>query len=160
MKYILAIFLFIEILMPHNYAYSENSSVTKLTSENIKSTFGMKNVTFSDKIFLKILNQPINKNGTHHHIEGARINLSFGYRGSMKDVKLIGVFIDGNKKPLVATISPANSIETEPFKYRITGKADSHCLGKYKALVILKVNNKLIGNSKPFTTFVADCGGQ
>jgi len=160
MRYKLGMFLFVLLLISNKYAYSENLTVTKVTNENIKSIFGIKDVLYSENIYLSVANEKINKYGTEYVVEGARINLSFGYRGSMKGVQLIGVFLDGNKKPLIATILPGESIEKEPFKYRITAKAGNDCLGKYKALVIIKVNNKLIGNSKSFTTFVADCAGQ
>jgi len=160
MKSIFGIFLFIFFLSSNEYAYSGNLTVNKITSEKIKSVFGTKDVMNSDKILLHIVNQKLNKHGKQYAIEGARISLSFGFRGSMENVQRIGIFLDGNKKPLIATISPGESIEKEPFKYRITGKADSDCYGKYNAIVILNVNNKLIGTSKSFSTFVADCAGQ
>jgi len=64
--------------------------------------------------------------------------IHIGYPGNIKDVELIGIFIGGNKAPLVALIAPGESIVTPKesnFGYMTyfttSARVDTCCEGRY-----------------------------
>jgi len=93
-------------------------------------------------------------------IEGDNVEIKIAYRGQIKDIKKIGVFIDGNKSPLVSTFTLGDSVDKKLINFSVKGKADTHCNGHYKALVVIEINNELVARHVPFFTFVSDCAGQ
>ena len=79
------------------------------------------------------------------------------YQRNNIQIDLIGIYIDGNNDPFVALIKPGSSFAKQRPLITV-GKADNYCEGHYNAVVVIKVQDKLIGNILPFRTTVADCG--
>ena len=151
---------FIQLLFPISFAYSKNIEISKTTLNSVNTVFSSRNIQYSDRINIKLVKNTIPTKSGELVIEGANVNVQFGYRGNVKNTQLIGVFLDGNKEPLVATISPNKSLSKDPFYFSLRGVAENDCYGKFMVLIVIKEKNILLANSLPFTTFVADCAGQ
>lgn len=157
-------FTFIYLISP-NISYCDELAISSITKSKLIAIFGDLPINHSEDIRLKVRKTFVNNKGINL-LEGDRVNIKLLYRGFRETPpQLIGVFLDGNKDPLVATITPGKSTVAPkngsdrgiPL-FSITGFADNYCWGKYTALVVVKIDKNLIANSKSFRTITADCG--
>lgn len=146
------------LLFTVNNVFSKELEISNTTLNSVKKIFGHKNIISSPKIHIKVNNGKKMLNGEYLVIE-EQIKIKFVYIGKAKDIELMGVFIDGNRIPLVASLSIGGSSLTKNPYFVVSGKADKYCEGNYKAVIVIKINNQLLSNKIPFRTTIADCGG-
>ena len=158
------IFIFIILTTQLNIGFCGDLNISKNTRKHISSIFGDKPIIHDENIRYKINSFKSEQNLL---VEGDQIFFQVAIRNKNEIPDLIGIFIDGNKNPLVATIKPGNSMKPQEKSitpshgrvlFRIYGFADNYCGGKYNAVVVFKTNNELTARSIPFSTIVADCG--
>ena len=124
------------------------------TQNAVKNIFGTKRLTWTDPERVRIDNLH-HLNGGEPFIEGGVVVFRFL---TMKSAKAAHVFVDGNKDPLVASVSIGPSIARTHIK--MFAQADDDCGGRYKLVVIHEVNEALFASSTPFRTHVADCDSE
>ena len=131
-----------------------------VTKNKIFEDFKTHNIEWIDKIHIKIQGLSTSKN-TIPFIEGETVRGKFLYlnKKSFKksQIKMIGVYLDGNRKPLVALVTPGDSFSTKVIS--VNAKADRECGAIYKYIVVIKTKYKTIANKLRFRTTIGDCGG-
>jgi len=155
-------FIFIAFMSQLNVGFCSELNISEKTKKLVVSIFGDIPTVYDENIVFRINSF---KSGGNLLVEGDLIIFRVLFRKKNELPDLIGIFLDGNRNPLIATIKPRNStknidknVVSSGISYEITDFADNYCGGKYNAVIVLKINNKLIARSISFSTIVADCG--
>jgi len=156
MSKLLSIILSFVFILHTSNIYAENLLLSSNTTNNIKKVFGFSEIQKSDKILIKIMNLQKAKSG-NTFVEGHEVTIRLAYRGHSNEIELIGIFLEGNKEPLIAKIIPGESA-TKRVQYIVKGNIENYCFKTNKILVVVKKKNKLLASSKSFYSFISDCG--
>lgn len=135
---------------------SNDVEITNKVKDSVQEVFGSEQIQSSRKIRIKIVNlQKLSDGKTF--VESDEVVVRFAYTGPGTEAELIGIFLEGNKNPLVAKIIPGKS-SGRKLNFVVRAKIENFCYKNNNVLVIVKANKKLLANRVSFYSFISDCG--